>query len=514
MQRTCGCHNDSPAMMMRLKNDYNRLRVVDDGKNIQIGIVYHICFNNYIKSEIEKDIEYSIKLLNEDFNKLNTNFDSGRNIYTNTKYKDIYDQYVSISNSCNITFYKVNTVYKPINPQSSTNTDILDTNIKKVSPPISPSTYLNIWVVELGGGLLGYAQFPWSNSPQTDGVVIDKGTFGRNPEYDDYNLNKTSTHEIGHWLGLYHTFQQTFNYDGGSIDYRDGTIEEEIQEKKGDCVVDTPPQAAPTFGDPYANPNSWPTSKMTDESKSYHHMFMNFMDYANDRVSFMFTKDQSSKIRQMIHIYRPAILSTIPPVNNTPVNNTPVNNPPTTNPPTTNPPTNTPVNIPPEPIINAIYNFETNNPVGWDNQLVITNAGLLGQNAQITNRNPSSGTKCFRSMVNGKGELQIKLKNIISSVTLRIKVLASNSNTVIILTPPGSNVNYTYKFPILSSYKQYTIILPKPYNSVTNGNYSIQFGTSGLSTAYSYFDDILVTNNNISNKESRIDQTRMIMKFI
>jgi len=99
----------------------------------------------------------------------------------------------------------------------------LDSNIKKVSPPVEPNRYLNLWIADFNNGLLAYAQFPWDNAPSTDGVVIAKGTFGRKPIYNEYNLNKTMTYEVGHWLGLYYTFQETFAYDGGNIDYQDGT---------------------------------------------------------------------------------------------------------------------------------------------------------------------------------------------------------------------------------------------------------------------------------------------------
>ncbi len=77
----------------------------------------------------------------------------------------------------------------------------------------------------------------------------------------EFSLNKTLTHEVGHWLGLYHTFQETFDYVGGNIDYADGNAAEEIEEKTGDCVTDTPPQAAPTYGNPLTTPNVWPSSK-------------------------------------------------------------------------------------------------------------------------------------------------------------------------------------------------------------------------------------------------------------
>src|SRR5690606_27223365 len=66
--------------------------------------------------------------------------------------------------------------------------------------------YLNIWVVRFENTekLLGYAQFPNSGSPLTDGVVIDYRYFGTSNVLRPYNLGRTTTHEVGHWLNLFH----------------------------------------------------------------------------------------------------------------------------------------------------------------------------------------------------------------------------------------------------------------------------------------------------------------------
>jgi len=66
--------------------------------------------------------------------------------------------------------------------------------------------YLNIWVCNLGSGLLGFATFP-GGSPAIDGVVILYSSFGRNSPNPPYHMGRTTTHEIGHWIWLYHTFQ-------------------------------------------------------------------------------------------------------------------------------------------------------------------------------------------------------------------------------------------------------------------------------------------------------------------
>lgn len=131
--------------------------------------------------------------------------------------------------------------------------------------------YLNIWVMRLGGtnaNTLGYAQFP-GMADSTDGVVIDYTAFGTIGNVDpDYNRGKTTTHEVGHWLGLFHIWGD----DEGAC-----TMD--------DDVADTPIQASENFGCP-----GFP--KVSCSNGPNGDMFMNYMDYADDACSGMFTIGQ------------------------------------------------------------------------------------------------------------------------------------------------------------------------------------------------------------------------------
>lgn len=463
IKRTCGCKNDNINTMRSILNNFRKAKIADDGAVINIGVVFHICFKDYIETTVDDDIQYSIDMLNKDFNKQCSNFDCGSDVYDDSALKQTYTEYVQLADVCNIHFYKHAIIYAPIATQTSSNISVLDRNIKYNSPPIYTDRFLNIWVVDLGGGLLGYAQFPWDNASDTDGVVIAKGTFGKNPSYNEFSLNKTMTHEVGHWLGLYHTFQETFAYDGGNIDYDDS---EELQEMKGDCIIDTPPQGNPTYGNPFTTPKTWPSSKPIDESQSYRHMFMNFMDYSDDGALFMFTKDQKSKLRQMIHLYRPAILSNDP---------------------------STPETPPSVPIFtSAIYDFETNTSPQWGPIKFIGNIAS-SINAQITTNNYRSGTKCLRTRRSGKAELTIDLTGVTNAV-LSFFVKAINYDTYVWIKPPGSTNWYQAKLERKTAYTQYTFSLPGPHDSIASTHYAIRFGCNNNSLNYSYFDDVIVTN--------------------
>ncbi len=157
--------------------------------------------------------------------------------------------------------------------------------------------YLNLWVCNLGSGLLGYAQFP-GGSAATDGVVVHYGTVGsalKPSSFNwgpgaNFNWGRSATHEIGHWLGLYHTF------DGGCPNTSCTT--------QGDQVCDTPPVSGPSYGCP-----AFP--KISCSNGPNGGMFMNFMDYVDDDCMKMFSTGQSTRMNGFLNAAR-ASLKTSP----------------------------------------------------------------------------------------------------------------------------------------------------------------------------------------------------------
>ena len=150
-----------------------------------------------------------------------------------------------------------------------------------------PNKYMNIWLCNISGGILGYAQFPQSplggmgcgtTATATDGVVFLYSSIGKSSITGfpgPYNEGRTATHEIGHWLGLRHIWG-----DGGcNVD---------------DFCNDTPLAGAPNYGCPSG------TNSCTAAPDAGPDMIENYMDYTDDLCMNIFTNDQKQRMRVVL----------------------------------------------------------------------------------------------------------------------------------------------------------------------------------------------------------------------
>lgn len=151
-----------------------------------------------------------------------------------------------------------------------------------------PENFLNIWVVDEilrpnGGPALGFAQFPdmLVTSPQTDGIMVADHFFGNTgtaANTANYNLGRTATHEVGHWLNLFHTHSPP------------GCDDNITCQTTGDCCCDTPPQIQPSY-ECQVGLNSCNTD-LPDLPDPVN----NYLSYSYDACMNMFTNCQKGRI--------------------------------------------------------------------------------------------------------------------------------------------------------------------------------------------------------------------------
>ena len=251
---------------------------------ITIPVVVHVIYKNSSQNISDAQIFSQIDILNEDFRMNNSDASS------------VPSAFAGVAADCEIEFCLAvrdpnGNVTTGITRTYTTTSSFSGYTSMKYSSTggqdaWNTSDYLNIWVCNLASGLLGFATFPGGNS-NTDGVVCDYAYFGNTgTATSPYDLGRTATHEVGHWLNLYHIWGDS--YCGN------------------DYVSDTPKHEESNYGCP-----SYPHASSCSGTGSSGEMFMNYMDYTNDACMFMFSTGQKNRMRATLNSSRSSLLSSL-----------------------------------------------------------------------------------------------------------------------------------------------------------------------------------------------------------
>jgi hypothetical protein len=282
-QRSCHTMENHERLLQEDPHLFERIQKIEDFTNhavssgkvnqnkavITIPVVVHVVYNTSAQNVSDAQIQSQLDVLNKDFRKLNTDL----NLVPST--------FSSLVADAEINFCLANR-----DPSGNATSGILrvqtgqtsfSTNdgVKYASSGGSnawpTNQYMNIWVCNMSGGILGYAQFP-GGAAATDGVVIGYTCFGTSGTAQaPFNKGRTATHEVGHWLNLRHI-------------WGDATC-------GSDLVSDTPVHNTSNYGCP-----SHPRSNSCGTSAE---MFMNYMDYVDDACMQMFSNGQKARMQAL-----------------------------------------------------------------------------------------------------------------------------------------------------------------------------------------------------------------------
>jgi hypothetical protein len=275
--RKCGF---APEMKGADKPAASRMKMED---TLYIPVVFHIVYTDDIHNIPDEQIYTQLKVINEDFSRKNADTLNTLAVFKEVAANTRIQFYLATSDGVTgIT--RTSTTHGPFH------NDDLHRSAQGGKDAWNTKQYLNVWVANLAPGIFGYGNSP--GGPEfRDGVAIHYQYFGRDEnDPSPYNLGRTLTHEIGHWLGLQHP------WGTGGCESDDG-------------LSDTPAQEGPSSG-----------CDLTKVSCGVLNMVQNFMDTSDDACMNLFTKAQSHHMRNTLMVHRPeafglnAVITDVPSV--------------------------------------------------------------------------------------------------------------------------------------------------------------------------------------------------------
>ena len=238
-----------------------------------IPVVVHVLYNTAAQNISDAQVQSQIAVLNEDYRKLNADASKTPALYAGLA-ADVNVQFVLAKRTSTGTA-TTGVIHKQTKTASWSTNDAVKNSKRGGDDAWDATKYLNLWACNLGQGLLGYAQFP-GGAASTDGVVILYSAFGSRAKYaagtytTTYDLGRTATHEVGHWLNLRHI-------------WGDASC-------GNDQVSDTPTQQTSNYGCP-----AFPHVTCSNAGD----MSMNYMDYTDDQCMYMFSTGQSTRMNAL-----------------------------------------------------------------------------------------------------------------------------------------------------------------------------------------------------------------------
>ncbi|MEP6927136.1 MAG: T9SS type A sorting domain-containing protein [Ginsengibacter sp.] len=244
---------------------------------IVIPVVVHVLYNNSTQNISDQQVLSQLTVLNNDYRRLNADA-------VNTP-----EAFKNLAADTRIVFclakvdpngrYTPGIIHKYTKEELFLSDDEMKFSSSGGDDAWDSKKYLNIWVCSLFGRTLGYAVLP-GGAANRDGVVIQYDVFGTTGTVTSpFNKGRTTTHEIGHWLGLRHLWGDALCGDDG--------------------ISDTPPQQGNNSNCP-----SFPHTSSCSNN-SYGDMFMNYMDFTDDACMNMFSQGQKNEMRSMFALGGP-----------------------------------------------------------------------------------------------------------------------------------------------------------------------------------------------------------------
>ena len=295
--QTIKCGTDASKLSEFLKLQPTRKTLNRSGKLISnstfdtliIPVVVHILFNTPEQNISDEQVKSQIDVLNEDYKGINSTIaetpDIWKSLISDSKIRFCLASRTPGSNPQNTTGiirkYTSTISYPSYN-------DSIKFSVLGGSDAWQTSEYLNVWVCNLQDGVLGYATLPGGDS-LNDGIVVHFKAFGRlENTLSRYDYGRTLTHETGHYFNLIHIWGDDNSGSPCSLD---------------DYVSDTPLQSQATYCCPH-----FPNYDAC-QTNGNGIMFMNYMDYSDDKFMQFFTPGQIERMDTAINDYRSSLFT-------------------------------------------------------------------------------------------------------------------------------------------------------------------------------------------------------------